>query len=206
MKKLFESINFSIVEILAVFLPGSAVTYLLYLKISVIKTLLEVHIYIIKSDSEAYFVFFICSYVIGNILFYMGTYLDSSLYERYYYYYPDPSQNKLQKIISARKKEILGFDDKSIFNNYKWARSVILLNNEAMLTDVERYTAASKFFRTLILPSLFIGLVSIIKDKLVLGIIVELLMLVSIAIYFDQRKKSIRTSLEHVLVLTSNMK
>jgi len=83
---------------------------------------------------------------------------------------------------------------------------MFLLKNESMNSDVQRYIAASKFFRTLILPSLFLGVFCIIKDKILAGLLLELLTLISILIYFDQRKKSIRASLEHVLVLTSEMK
>jgi len=206
MNNIIERINFSLIELLAVLLPGAVITYLLFANKCAIEKLLEINHCIKSSETESYLVYIICSYVIGNILFYIGTYLDSGLYELYYNYYPDEDLKKLHSIVSIRKTEILGFDNRAVFNNHKWAMSMFLLKNESMNSDVQRYIAASKFFRTLILPSLFLGVFCIIKDKILAGLLLELLTLISILIYFDQRKKSIRASLEHVLVLTSEMK
>lgn len=102
----------------------------------------------VGDGAEAWVAFLVAAYLAGHLLFLVGALLDTSLYDplRKTFVHPDRDLTFLQA--GRVRNRVLGAGETGI-NTFQFSRSALKLQAPTALTEVERYEADSKFFRSL---------------------------------------------------------
>ncbi|MFN6201680.1 MAG: hypothetical protein ACK496_04260, partial [Acidobacteriota bacterium] len=101
MQSMTDKINLSLLEILAVLVPGS-LGVLLLRAIPVFRTLINSSQFNIEGEIQKTLVFFGASYFIGHVLFYLGSKLDELVYDKIKYLLKDNSA--IREVVKKSKE------------------------------------------------------------------------------------------------------
>lgn len=113
-------------------------------------------------------------------------------------------KEKEQTYLCAReiKEKYLGDNpNEEVINTFQWAKANVQLRYPAAAVEIRRLEADSKFFRSLIIVLLVIGLILICKGAWVESAGCFVLMLASFWRYADQRWKAAQRAYEYLIVL-----
>ena len=150
-------------------------------------------------DAALYIGFIAIAYILGCFIYFLASYLDEWVYENVSKVFW--SNAELTAHIVALKAEQTGIPSRKVINAFKWSCGWLLKNHPPMYEEVERLMAESKFFRSMVIVSLIAGLL-IIQFRPMLMFPLLLLSLFSLIRYLTQRKKSIATAYEYIIIAT----
>lgn len=173
----------SITDFFSVILPGALVTYCLegqfYSQFFGAGKVFPIP----ETGGQKWIVFLFATYIIGNILFVIGSaLLDSRIYDRLLrkrFFYKNCDLSYLTatairdqyisseawisrlaesgKLTEEEKIRLLSRNKCEIINTYKWAQHFLAIKNPEALVDIKKFEADSKFFRSLVVAFAIIG-------------------------------------------------
>lgn len=198
----FEPSKFyiGVVDFFSIMLPGGIFAYFLYAQIGprIFGPLLPT----IKGEGDGWVIFLLAAYLLGHIVFLIGSVLDEIVY--------DP----IRKLIWTKKKDTayaeaqkvkhkyVG-DEKGpqIVNTFQWAKAVLVLQHPAGIVEVSRYEADSKFFRSIVVVLLFMSGNAFTQGQSALGWGFIMMVVLSFWRYVERRYKSTQQAYWYVLAL-----
>ena len=201
-----DKLKIGLMDLLTILLPG---TILLLLFIpenleNIVSTLRIETAWQLVQDKDWLFVsvFIGAAYILGHFVYFLAARLDGLVYEKVKRIYW-PEHNLLVAHILKRKIQLTGIEEKKVINAWKWSCAWLIANKPGIYSEVERYMAESKFFRSLVIVSVITFLSCLVNWRgwisLLLVIVICLLSLVR---YLTQRQKSIEVAY-HGIISTS---
>ncbi len=170
-----------VIDFFSIVLPGALVTYFL-MGMFYDEIFGAGKIFLLPSDGAVQWIVFLFStYIIGNIIFMLASKLDD-LYDKFIRKlfvknhslevkvanyiqegfintdYWITQLNSSGRLSNSEIKEIYSKDSRYIFNTFKWSQHYLLFNNPEAYSEVKRIEADSKFFRSLVIAFLTIGI------------------------------------------------
>ena len=100
--------------------------------------------------------FLLSSYVLGHFVFMAGSRLDTS-YDRWRRRSKPSSRDSTFQAADDMRKRVTASLPSSHFSTLKWCKAYIQLNAVQARTEIDRYEADSKFFRSLVVVSIAIA-------------------------------------------------
>ncbi|CAM4076772.1 hypothetical protein ZONE111905_00230 [Zobellia nedashkovskayae] len=173
---------------------------------------------------QAWLLFLLATYIIGHITFLLGSLLlDKLVYNKFLritffkrnhdlayhsatlirqrFIPTDEVLNQIRvtkKIVKDQYQIIKENPNRELLNTYKWVLSYFALHRPEVLAEVKKMEADSKFFRSLVIALLFIGVVLVLQGS-GYAVLFFVLMLLSIYRYGDLRYKSTQRAYELIL-------
>lgn len=197
----FSPSNFyiSLVDLFAILLPGAIASLVIY---HFYQTIIEDFLNI-GDDNKAFlsgFAFLFSSYLFGHIISQISAYLDEWVYDRFKdMVFKD--HKCVEKVIKIRENLYGNEIDPVYVNTYKW--SVFKLQREypEAAAEIERYMADSKFFRSLFVIMLVLGLIFFQMCEVNKNIALAsfCLAIFSMIRYFKKRRKSTETAYQYII-------
>ena len=136
-----------VVDFFSIMLPGGVLAYYLYQRSG--SRIFGPLFPEMKGDAVPWVVFLFAAYLLGHIVFLIGSYLDK-VYDpiRQVFW----SSKKDFAYLQAReiKKKLIAERDGEPINTFQWCKAVLSLKHPPGLVEVARFEADSKFFRTLV--------------------------------------------------------
>lgn len=102
---------------------------------------------------------------------------------------------------TALRHQLLAPAQREAMNTFKWARSVLLARMPAGADDVHRLEADSKFFRSTVVVCVLVGVVFLLEQRWIPGLLAIASAWPAFAVYFDRRMKSTTQAYTHVITL-----
>ncbi|MGE0131570.1 MAG: hypothetical protein AB7U82_26105 [Blastocatellales bacterium] len=174
-----------IVDFFAILLPGAALAFV-GMKFQG-KIFNGVILPALGEGAPRWIVFILSSYLIGHIVFLLGSSILDPVYGTTYRKFKSRMTGDLLFKRAGEIKRETQISNNEIENNYKWARAAVRMSNSAASAEIDRLEANSKFFRSMVVV-LFIAMVILgIGDgrlPLLLNVVMILLLYCRHA-YFD---------------------
>lgn len=201
---MIENIKISILDILTILLPGAASVAILnslnFQYLSSDKLLPNV-VGKINSMEHSDWIFGAIligvSYIAGHFIFSLASLLDSWIYDKVKKKLW--KEEKLLKLVTDLRFEKTGINDSDIINAFQWSNAWLIQKQPAMYSVVERYTAESKFFRSMVIVFLIAFISSIFDKDIVATSILFFLLTMSLIRYLTRRRKSIESAYQFVI-------
>jgi hypothetical protein len=215
----------NVIDFFAVILPGAVLTYFL-------KGLVYPHLFgagkifpELYTDVQKAIAFLIATYVVGNLIFPMGSLLlDDVIYDKFLrntFFKKNfdlayltataireehlNSEAEIDQLIATRKlnseaaEQLAARPKREILNTFKWAQNYLGIKSPSGLTEVQKLEADSKFFRSLAVAFIIIGAVLLFKAVWIWAAVFLALSLLSIYRYGDLRYKSTQKAYELIV-------
>jgi hypothetical protein len=216
-----------VIDFFSVILPGALVAYFL-------KGLFYADVFgegkafpAPETAAQRWVIFLLATYIIGNIVFVIGSLLlDSFVYDKLLRnilfkknfdlsyltatairdQYLD-SESWIERHVAAKcldEAEVKKLREKKrreVINTFKWAQLYLAAKSPEILNEVRRLEADSKFFRSLVIAFAFIGGVLVWEREGVSGVWFFVLSILSLYRYGDLRYKSTEKAYEAVITL-----
>lgn len=203
-----------VIDFFSVLLPGALITYFL-MGIFYDDVVGPEKIFPSPDNGIVKWVFFlIVAYLIGNIVFMIGSFLDRTydkFLRRIFFQKKHDVAYRLARDVHWRHidtdeqlarlvrrgsmsdeeyREILRDPKREIFNTYKWAQSFLLFKSADAIEEIRQLEAQQKFFRSLIVTFFLIAVVLLFRDKYTAAIVLLILCTLSFYRYGDLRYKA----------------
>ncbi|AQR74864.1 hypothetical protein [Sphingomonas sp. LM7] len=145
--------------------------------------------------------FALTSYAAGHFIFLVASLLDGQVYDRLKLWkrFRGGGDHCYARATAARERFFDTTEKDVPMNSFAWAKSVLRLRAPAALSDVERYEADSKFFRSLVVVIPVAAL--LLATGPVVAALAAALTLASFFRYAERRYKSTEWAYRYLLVL-----
>jgi hypothetical protein len=154
-----------------------------------------------SGDVLRWTVFLFSSYVLGHFVFGIGSKLDGS-YDRWRRRVKPVENDLVYKAADKLRNELHGELRGGHFTTLKWARAYVGIHAPEARAEIERYEAASKFFRGMVIVAVALAIHFLIAERsLGLAALSAALGALSFERYCDQRWKSTELSYGTALIL-----
>lgn len=215
-----------VIDFFAVILPGAVVTYFL-------KGLLYARYFgegnpfpSPQGEVQGAIVFVTVTYVIGNLLFVLGSLLlDKLVYDKLLRRFFEKNFDLSYHTATAIRDQYLSSElwiselvaqkrlkeksiqavymasKREIINTFKWARHYLTVKDAEALVEIKKLEADSKFFRSLVVAFIIVGAVLLSQRHWTNGALCFALSLASLYRYGDLRYKSTETAYETIVTL-----
>lgn len=144
----------------------------------------------------------VLAYILGHFVFFFASFLDELIYEkvkRVYWH----SHSKLAAYVVQIKNSKTGITDPKVMNAWKWSCAWLLSTQPEIYAEVERNTAESKFFRSLVVVLIVAAVVFVLNMGWQSLWITIPLIFFSLIRYLTQRQRSLETAY-HGVITSSN--
>ncbi len=217
-----------LVDFFSILLPGLALAYLTKHEVA----LLSGRSGFPLADTESVLVLLFVAYLAGHVLFLLGSFLDDLVYDSWrkltllgqlnrlasgkalaarwrrklaasavlFGRSPDAA---LQRAIVFRARALGAIGADGSINTFKWCKSVLLKTFPEGALEVQRFEAASKFFRSFVPMLMVLGGVYLVRGALVSAAACTVGLVLVTLRYIDQRFKATEQAYIHVLALGS---
>jgi hypothetical protein len=162
------------------------------------------------TDQTARWVAFaLCAYASGHLIFLFAALLDSPFYvwARNVIWRDQPGDAYAVARTLRERTLKRGLGPQAVLagdrplNTYAWAKSLLMLQWPAAAADVQRYEADSKFFRSLVVVTLLMAMLTFGEGAAGWGLLLIGLSVPCFWRYAERRKKSTQWAYQHVIVL-----
>lgn len=185
-----------VIDLFSIFLPGGLLTFVLFQQHSAFIS----EVAPIRGD-QYWAVFLFSSYLIGHIIFMMGSKID--ILYNYHRERRNPYLNETAfQCTSKIKKKFLNEVEREAINNYQWATSILTTHYPEAMMEVDRLVGNSKFFRSLIIILPLISAIYAFGDNYLHAGIVISVVIPCYMRYYDQRLKSTTRAYQYVVMLS----
>ncbi|HLO55508.1 MAG TPA: hypothetical protein VK169_14535 [Saprospiraceae bacterium] len=226
MKSITDNFNLSLLELLSVLLPGST----LILMMTHIDYINKLKLVVLPADESGieYITYFSAAYFLGYIIYIFSSPIDelfdwlkkkaiteksddkgrifvlnSKSWSRIFFSNLIDTYILINQILPYKNAD-LGYSEKDPINAYQYCyRRLMLEGFDIMFSEVERYQATAKFFRSMILVAL-IG-VFLAKTPIMLSIAIGLTIL-STKAYLSRWQKAMHVAFKNILVIEGVLK
>ncbi|TRY31540.1 hypothetical protein [Aliiglaciecola sp. M165] len=187
-----------VIDLFAILLPGSIATAILEPYVG--SMIFGQIIFAPDSAGEKWVAFLAVAYFLGHLIFLLGSYIDP-LYNGIREKLNPYGNTSAFTCASNLRDSLIDEPEQKALNTFQWSRSVLLTCSPAAAQDVHRLEADSKFFRSLLVVCLLVGVVFLFDGKVVAGVISLALIFPCFARYYERRLKSTTQAYIHVLTL-----
>lgn len=201
----FKPSNFyiGIIDLFAILLPGAIVSLIIYHT-----NWLGIKSWLVSQESYgsfySSFLFLLSAYLLGHIISQLSAYIDKWVYDNLngsLVYDSKKAKRNVTEVKRIRKDIYQDYSGTKHLNTFEWSKNKLLKEQPAILDDIERYIADSKFFRSLILIFPILAGVLFNNSQKTLGWICLGLMAFSVVRYFHKRRKATETAYKSVIFL-----
>lgn len=216
-----------IMDFFSILLPGALLAYVLMQDLGV---LILGNRYYDLEGAEAWAAFFVASYLIGHLMFLVGSWLDDIFYdwlrrrtvERQVYWlahrgkvlayslriviwliFKDERNLAVDRAGKIKRQALNPLQAKDAVNTFQWCKALLLLESQDSLAIVQRFEADSKFFRSFVVVLLALVIFWACQQKLQLVAIGIPLILLAMWRYMEQRYKATNQAYWSVITLTA---
>lgn len=158
----------------------------------------------IPAGGAGWVIFLFAAYLLGHIVFLIGSYLDLIYDPVRKIVWPKETDHAYREA-DRLKREILGADAARAINTFQWARAVLTLNHPTGIADIARLEADSKFFRSLVVVLAILLVATLSNDGHKTGIVFPVLLVVCTGLaywrYTERRYKSTEQAYRFMIVL-----
>ncbi len=198
MKSISDNLKLSVLDLFSILLPGIIMEALLY-QLPCMVTLVKSLFHNISKEWQVSIALFIAAYIIGHIVYYIGSFWDIIVHKKIYEKNWD--NTKMNDLITGIKKQKIGIADITVINNYKWCRAEFIIRYPAVYSVVEGFEASSKFFRSLT-GVMSIGIfIFLYLNQFIFMTVCLVMAIIAFIMYVHLRKKAIRTAYEHIITI-----
>lgn len=196
------SFYLGVVDFFSIMLPGGVLAWFLSgpLQGNVFGALFPA----IPPGMAGWVIFLFAAYLLGHIVFLLGSYLDTIYDPVRKLVWPQKTDFAFQQA-DGIKRDRLGTDAARAINTYQWARATLTLNHPAGLAEVARLEADSKFFRSLVIVLVILLAATLAKDGHGTGAVFPVLLGVFAVLsywrYTERRYKSTEQAYRFMIVL-----
>jgi mannose-6-phosphate isomerase-like protein (cupin superfamily) len=201
----FSPSNFYIglIDLFAILLPGAIVSLIIYHT-----DWLGIKSWLVfpQENNEFYvsFLFLLAAYLVGHIVSQVSAYLDKWVYDKLngtLVFKEEKHRRNVEQVKTIRQEVYQDYTEGKHLNNFEWSVNKLLKELPEVVAEIERYTADSKFFRSLLL--IFPLLTGILwsQSKWQLGWLCLGLTVFSAIRYFHKRRKATETAYKGVIFL-----
>ena len=134
-----------VIDFFGVIMPGAIATYLL--APSILRHARAFDMDGLESGPSAWAAFFVGSYVLGHLVFLVGSLIDYG-YDPVRRFFKPQDKDQLFLAVSRLEKSLLGGSDIGL-NPFKFAKSFLQFHHAGASADIAHLEADSKFFRSL---------------------------------------------------------
>lgn len=196
------SFYLGVVDFFSIMLPGGVLAWFLSgpLQGNVFGTLFPA----IPAGTAGWVIFLFAAYLLGHIVFLLGSYLDNiydPVRKRVWPKETDFAFREADRI----KRNRLGADAAKAINTYQWARAILTLHHPSGMAEVARLEADSKFFRSLVVVLVILLAATLTNDWYQTGIVFPVLLAVFAGLsywrYTERRYKSTEQAYRFMIVL-----
>ena len=224
-----QKIFIGLMDFFSILLPGALLTYLL--KGSLGPLFLGSADFSNITGTEAWVVFFFCSYLLGHFIFLLGaTILDDYIYEPVrkatlgsqfellaggkklslnlvrkiaLFLFGRDADMPLRQVLLIKEHYLNPAGATEAINAFQWCKARLTVENSEGLAMVQRFEADSKFFRSLLIVLVVFIPWGLAQGQWDITLISTLLMLLAAWRYADQRMKATRQAYWHIITLES---
>jgi hypothetical protein len=185
-----------VIDFFAVLLPGALLAALLapWAKKWLIGSVFPP----LEGDTAPWAAFLFASYLLGHIVFLLASFLDY-LYDWFRQKVVPPTSDQLYLYATRLKNEMLGKEEATLINTFRWSKAFLELRHSKVATEVHRFEADSKFFRSFIIVLLLLAIIQLSEQRWLIGLIAILLTGLSFWRYAERRWKSTRMAYEYLI-------
>lgn len=199
------SFYLGVVDFFSIMLPGGVLAYFLSgpYQASVFGTLFPA----IPPGTAGWVIFLFAAYLLGHIVFLLGSYLDNIYDPIRKRVWPKENDFAFQQA-DRLKRERLGADAAKAINTYQWARAILTLHHPAGMAEVARLEADSKFFRSLVVVLIILLAATLANDWHQTGAVFPVLLGIAAVLsywrYTERRYKSTEQAYRFMIVLAGD--
>lgn len=184
-----------IIDLFAILLPGGLVTFVLYQEYSSFFSTV-----VSFSGSQKWVGFLFFSYLIGHIIFMIGSRIDT-LYD-FHRKKKNPYTNESAfQCASEIKHKFLSEIESQSLNTYQWATSILTTEYPDAMAEINRLVADSKFFRSLVVIIPLICIVFLSGGHYPHAAIVMVFIVPCYMRYYGRRLKSTTRAYQYIVML-----
>jgi hypothetical protein len=191
-----------VLDFFAVLLPGALATYAFHQEGLAARVLERV-----PTGAAGWVAFALSSYLAGHLIFLMGAGLDAS-YDRQRRRKRTPADERTFQAADALRKKLFVELDGASLSTFKWAKAYVHLRAPEACSEIERFEATSKFFRSLVVLFILGGVYVVAKrgdatfgERLPALVVCFVLMCASFSRFCDQRWKSTELAYLYAILL-----
>jgi len=198
------SFYLGVVDFFSIMLPGGVLAFFLSgpFQASVFGTLFPA----IPPGTAGWVIFLFAAYLLGHIVFLLGSYLDNIYDPVRKRVWPKETDFAFQQA-DRLKRARLGDEAARAINTYQWARAILTLNHPTGMAEVARLEADSKFFRSLVVVLIILLVATLTNDWHQTGAVFPVLLGVFAVLsywrYTERRYKSTEQAYRYMIVLAS---
>lgn len=199
------SFYLGVVDFFSIMLPGGVLAWFLAgpLQGNVFGTLFPA----IPPGTAGWVIFLFAAYLLGHIVFLLGSYLDNIYDPIRKLVWPKATDFAYQQA-DRIKRDRLGAEAAKAINTYQWSRAILTLNHPAGMAEVARLEADSKFFRSLVVVLVILLAATLANDGHRTGIVFPVLLGVFAVLsywrYTERRYKSTEQAYRFMIVLAGD--
>ena len=199
------SFYLGVVDFFSIMLPGGVLAFFLAGPVQgdIFGTLFPA----IPPGPAEWVIFLFAAYLLGHIVFLIGSYLDviyDPVRKRVWPKETDFAYRQADRI----KRERLDGDAAEAINTYQWSRAVLTLGHPAGMAEIARIEADSKFFRSLVVVLVILLAATIGNDWHRTGPVFPGLLTIFAGLsywrYTERRYKSTEQAYRYMIVLASD--
>ena len=161
----------------------------------------------IPPGTAGWVIFLFAAYLLGHIVFLLGSYLDNIYDPIRKLVWPKATDFAYQQA-DRIKRDRLGAKAAKAINTYQWSRAILTLNHPAGMAEVARLEADSKFFRSLVVVLVILLAATLANDGHRTGIVFPVLLGVFAVLsywrYTERRYKSTEQAYRFMIVLAGD--
>lgn len=198
------SFYLGVVDFFSIMLPGGVLAFFLsgVFERNVFGALFPA----IPPGTAGWVIFLFAAYLLGHIVFLLGSYLDKVYDPVRKLVWPKKTDFAYQQADSLRRT-LLGPDAARAINTYQWARAILTLNHPAGMAEVARLEADSKFFRSLVIVLVILLAATLANNWHRTGNLFPVLLGICAVLsywrYTERRYKSTEQAYRYMIVLAS---
>jgi hypothetical protein len=157
----------------------------------------------VKDPGVAWVAFTFAAYAAGHLIFMLASSLDDTFYDSHRKATWPLKGDHAYKAATALRRQALPGEGDIPMNTLSWAKATLLLRAPAAYSDVLRYEADSKFFRSLVVVLPIVGILLVFRNLVLAVPILSYLGYVCFFLYADRRYKSTEWAYRYVIVLST---
>jgi hypothetical protein len=197
----FSPNNFyiGIIDLFAILLPGCIVSISFYFLYHT-----SIDAFLQTNGNSGYisaFILLFSSYFFGHVVSQVSAYLDKYLYDNFKdTVYKDQSLLNQVKEIRTKKYRNTN-EDTQLISTFEWSQMKLQKELPEVAQEAERYTADSKFFRSLFLILVLLGIILLFYQHSPQSLGCFLVAAFAMVRYFHKRQKAVKTMYKGVIFI-----
>ena len=150
-----------VIEFFSVLLPGAVVTAVIRPTVAPLIFGARGFLPPFSNPTQDWIAFVVAAYLLGSVLFLCGSFLDSFLYDQLRKAAVPVDRDGLYHHATSIKERVLPSAVASEVNTFQWAKATLRLQSANAISEIERFEADSKFFRSLTVAAFALLLVAL---------------------------------------------